>query len=181
MSAPSAIGRTCRTARPARSAAFAMRALDVIADFADSARSRTMIRASCAAAGGTSNGPAAATSRSVVSQVLTIGNAAFGIRWEARFKHLSSQTPIAPVQLQRVLQRLDVAAARVPMAVRDARCAGFDGGGASTRRSGALRPRKPSNVEVANPQCIGFDERAAGFDLLAHQRREDLFGADRVL
>src|SRR6266542_1950070 len=41
--------------------------------------------------------------------------------------------------------------------------------------------RGTSDVEVAHAERVVLDERAARLDFLAHQRREDLLGGDRVL
>src|SRR5260221_9514076 len=50
----------------------------------------------------------------------------------------------------------------------------------SVRGSRHYGPRA-SDVEVRNPQRVGLDELAARLDLVAHERREDLAGADGVL
>src|SRR5689334_3282881 len=49
------------------------------------------------------------------------------------------------------------------------------------RRCAAASPRRASDVEIAYAQRVLLDEFAARLDHVAHQRREDLIGADRIL
>ena len=52
---------------------------------------------------------------------------------------------------------------------------------ARTPSSRGVVHRSRSDVEVAHAERVRFDERAPRLDQLAHQRREDLLGRDRVL
>ena len=38
-----------------------------------------------------------------------------------------------------------------------------------------------SNVNIACPECVGFDEVTAGFDFVAHEHGEDAVGFDGVV
>ena len=47
-------------------------------------------------------------------------------------------------------------------------------------RANGGQPEKPSDVDIAGRQCIGFNKGAAWLDIITHERGEDLVGSNGV-